>query len=329
MIKMNIKRCACAVLCISLVYVYLHPQGKIKIAIVPRNNSDLFWKTAHTGAKLASVALGDVEVIWRAPSDDVTLQQISIVEQCIAEGISGIALAPLEKDSLAMPVAKAAKKKIPVLILDSALKGTPGKDFIGFVGINNRKAGELAGEHLARLLKGKGRVVLLRNLEGQANTTEREEGFLEAIAKHEGIQLIVKDRYAGNTVDKARKVSMNILNRFKEVDGIFCPNERSTIGMLLALRDANLAGKVRFIGFDTPALVLEALKNGEIDALIVQNPSLMGYLSVKTIVDYIHKKKIAPTIDTGVQLIIRENLGDADVQKLLALPGIVEQNRLN
>jgi ribose transport system substrate-binding protein len=306
------------------------PQEKIKIAIIPKNNSALFWKSAHAGAKLGAVAAADVEILWRTPlTDNEILQQISTVEQCIAEGVSGIILAPLDNKALAVTVAKAAREKIPVLIFDSALKGTAGKEFISFVGINNRKAGNLAGEHLAKLLKGKGRVILLRNLEGQANTTEREEGFLEAIAKYAGIKLIMKDRYAGYTVEQAKRVSTNLLNQFNEVDGIFCPNERSTIGMLLALRDANLAGKVKFIGFDTPALVIGALKNGEIDALIVQNPSLMGYLSVKTMVDYIHKKKIAPTIDTGMHLIFRENLDDVDVQKLLALPSMIEQNGLN
>jgi ribose transport system substrate-binding protein len=216
------------------------------------------------------------------------------------------------------------KKKIPVLIFDSALKGTPGKDFISFVGIDNRKAGSLAGEHLGELLGGKGKVVLLRYVAGQANTTEREEGFLEAIAKHKGIQLTVKTRYAGGSVDEAKKVSLSILDRLKEADGIFCPNEQSTIGMLLALREAKLAGKIKFVGFDTPAPVVEALKTGEMSALIAQDPARMGYFSVKTIADYIRGKDVLVSIDTGVRVITRENLSDPEVQKLLALPTLSE-----
>ena len=94
-------------------------------------------------------------------------KQISLVDQCVAEGVSGIALAPLDDEALAGPVAKAAKKKIPVIIFDSALKGTPGKDFISFVGIDNKKAGKIAGEQLAQLLGGKGKVVMLRVVAGQ------------------------------------------------------------------------------------------------------------------------------------------------------------------
>jgi ribose transport system substrate-binding protein len=301
------------------------PQEKLKIAVIPKSGAALFWKSTHMGAKLGAMAAADVDVFWKAPqSESDQEQQIKIVEQCIEMGVSGIVLSPISYDALVEPVSKAMKKKIPVLIFDSALKGTAGKNFIGFVGIDNRKAGGLAGEHLAKLLKGNGKVVLLRYVKSQANTTEREEGFLEAIAKHKSIRVIVKDRYAGGTTNEAKETSLNLLSQLKEADGIFCPNEQSTMGMLLALRDANLAGKVKFVGFDTPAPVIEALKKGEVSALIAQDPSRMGYLSIKTIVDYIRGKKIDPMIDIGVSVINRENLNDANVQKLLSMPSSVE-----
>ena len=301
------------------------PQEKLKIAVIPKSGAALFWKSAHMGAKLGAMAAADVEIVWKAPqTESDQQQQIGIVEQCIAEGVSGIVLSPISYTALIEPVSKAMKKKIPVLIFDSALKGKAGKDFIGFVGVDNRKAGGLAGEYLANLLGGNGKVVLLRYVKSQANTTEREEGFLEAIANHGGIRIIVKDHYAGGTTDEARKASMSIVSQLKEADGIFCPNEQSTMGMLLALRDANLAGKVKFVGFDTPTPVVEALKKGEVNAVIAQDPSRMGYLSVKTIVDYIRGKKIDQMTDIGVSVITRDNLNDAKVQKLLSMPSSVE-----
>jgi ABC-type sugar transport system, periplasmic component len=314
-----------ALFLVSGLWALVLPQEKIRIAVIPKSDAALFWKSAHMGAKLGAMAAADVEIFWKAPlTESDQEQQIAIVEQCIAEGVSGIVLSPISYDALSEPVSKAMKKKIPVLIFDSALKGKAGKNFISFVGIDNRKAGGLAGEYLAKLLKGKGKVVLLRYVKSQANTTEREEGFLEAIAKHKSIRVIVKDRYAGGTTDEAKKASMNLLSQLKEADGIFCPNEQSTLGMLFTLRDANLAGKVKFVGFDTPAPVVEALKKGEVSALIAQDPSRMGYLSIKTIVDYIRGKKIDQTIDIGVCVITRENLDDANVQKLLSLPSSVE-----
>jgi ribose transport system substrate-binding protein len=161
--------------------------------------------------------------------------------------------------------------------------------------------------------------VLLRYVAGQANTTEREEGFLETIAKEKDIQLIMKDRYAGGTIDEAKKVSMSLISQLKKADGIFCPNEISSMGMLFALRDINLAGKIKFIGFDAIIPLIEALKNGEINALIAQDPSRIGYQSIKTMVDYIRGKEIPSTIYTDVYLVTRENLNDPEIQKLYSM----------
>jgi ribose transport system substrate-binding protein len=303
----------------------LFPQEKLKIAVIPKSNTALFWKLTHAGAKLGAVASGGVEVVWRAPTmeNDIT-KQISIVDQCVAEGVSGIVLAPLDNKALAESVAKATKKKIPVLIFDSALKGTAGKDFISFVSVDNKNAGILAGEHLIRLLGGKGKIVMLRYMVSKSNISDREEGFLEVMAKHDGIQVIEKNCFVSGTVDEATSECMKINDKLKDADGIFCSYEQSTVGMLFALRKLNLAGKIKFIGFDTPAPAIEALKKGEISALVAQDPARMGFLGVKTIVDHIRGKKVPLRIDTDVHLILRENLNYPDIQKLLALPVIEE-----
>ncbi len=314
-----------AVILISVLQSDLFAQEKLKIAVVPKSKSALFWKSTLVGAKLGALAISGVEIIWTAPlSESDKEQQISIVEQCIADNVAGIILSPIHQDALASSVSKAMKKKIPVIIFDSPLKGVPGKDFICYIGIDNRKAGYRAGEHLVKLLGNKGKVVLLRYVKGQANTTEREEGFLEAIAKHQNIQVTMKDQYTGGSVDEAKKVCQNLMSQIREADGIFCPNEQSTIGMLLALQEANITDKIKFVGFDTPALAVEALKKGQIDALIAQDPSRMGYFGVKTIVDHIRGKKVPTKIDIDVSVVTRDNLNDPNIQKLLSLPSTSE-----
>ena len=305
------------------IWTFVLPQENLRIAIVPKNKIGVFWKSVLVGAKLGSVALGNIEVVWRVPQEENTLSQISVVEQCITEGVSGIILAPMEKDSLAVPVAKAVKKKIPVLIFDSKLKGTAGKDYISFVGIDNKKAGALAGEQLAKLLGGKGKVVMLRVAANQTSILDREKGFLELMAKYKDIQ-IENNLYAGVTVDDAVNESLKMTNKLKEADGIFCSYEQTTKAMLIALRKLGLSGKVKFIGFDTPVEAVKALKEGEISALVAQDPARMGYLSIKAMVDYLRGKKIDPMTDTGVQIVTRENINNPEIQKLLALPVIEE-----
>jgi ribose transport system substrate-binding protein len=308
---------------VSAMGTFVLPQEKIRIAVIPKSNTAIFWKSVHGGVKLGAAALGGVEVVWKAPlKDDDLVLQISLVEQCISEGVSGIALAPLDKEAFAGSIAKAAKKKIPVLIFDSALKGTPGKDFISIVGIDNIKAGIIAGEQLVKLLGGRGKVVMLRVVAGQSNITNREEGFLKTIAKYKDIRLIEKDLFVSGTAEETKNKCMKIADKLKDADGVFCSYEQSTMGMLFALRILNLASKVKFVGFDTATPAVEALKNGEISALVTQDPARMGYFSVKTIVDYIRGKKVPSKIDIDVNVITRENINDPDIQRLLALPSM-------
>jgi len=305
-----------AVLVTSL-FAFALAQPKMKIAVIPKGTTHIFWKSVEAGARQAGKELG-VEIIWKGPlKENDRAQQIAIVEQFVTEKVTGIVLAPLDHTALQRPVAAAMQKRIPVVIFDSGLKGEPGKDFVSFVATDNKKGGMIGGQHLAMLLNGKGKVVLLRYQVGSASTMEREEGFLRAIAETKGLQVTVNNRYAGATAGEAKTASMNIIDKLREANGIFCSNESATFGMLLALRQSNLAGKVRFVGFDTSPPLIEALRNGEIDALVAQDPTLMGYKGVKTLVTRLQGKEVPPVIDTGVQLITRENINTPDVKRLL------------
>jgi ribose transport system substrate-binding protein len=323
-LKKNILRFVFATVILTALQMCMLSQEKLKIAVVPKSNTAMFWKSVHQGVKIGAVTSNDVEIVWKSPKkEDDIAQQISIVEQCVNEGVSAIILAPLDKEALAGSVAKAKKKKIPVLIFDSALKGTPGKDFNNYVGIDNKKAGSIAGEQLAKMLGGKGNVVILRYTASQSNNiTNREEGFLESISKYKNIKVIEKNHSVCGTENKTTEECMKMADKLKEANGVFCSYEQSTLGMLHALQNLNLAGKVKFIGFDTPAPAIEALKKGEISALIAQDPAQMGYRCVKTIVDNIRGKKTDLSIDVDVQVITRDNLDDPVIQKVLALPGI-------
>jgi len=287
------------------------------IAVIPKGTTHEFWKSVEAGAKQAGQEM-NAEIIWKGPlKEDDRAQQIQLVEQFVTDRVSGIVLAPLDKDALLRPVREADDAKIPVVIIDSALSGEPGKDFVSFVATDNRKGGEIAGEQLAKTLNNKGKVVLLRYAEGSASTEQREAGFLDAIKKHPDIQIISENRYAGATVDTAKTASLNIIDTVKQADGVFTPNESSTLGMLLAMRESGLAGKVKFVGFDASVPLVEALQKNELDALVSQDPFKMGYEGVKTIITHIRGQAVPQTVDTGVHLITRENLDSPEIAELL------------
>ena len=322
-----VRRLLVAVVCIAAVAGLpalagekeLKRDPKLTIAVIPQGTTHEFWKSVHAGAVKASREL-DVDIIWKGPlKEDDREAQIAVVEDMITRGVSGIVLAPLDDTALRTPVAAATRAKIPVVIFDSDLKS---EDCISFVATDNCKGGTLAGDHLAKLIGGKGKVVMLRYQEGSASTMNREKGFLDAIAKFKDITVASSNQYGGATTETAMQASEDLLAPVKtdkglSIDGIFCPNESTTFGMLRALQGAGFAGKVKFVGFDSSVKLIDALKAGQINGLILQNPMKMGYLGVKTVVEHLNGKKVEKRIDTGVQLVTKENMDQPGVKEVL------------
>jgi len=291
-----------------------------KIAVIPKGTTHSFWKSVEAGARQAGAELG-VEVIWKGPlKEDDREQQVQVVENFIGQRVSAIVLAPLDRKGLVAPVETAVRGKIPVVIIDSGLES---KAHSSFVATDNREGGRIAGRNLGKLLGGKGNVILLRYAVGSASTEEREEGFLEVMKKDfPAIKLISTDQHAGATRDSAKRVSENLLNRFgKQVNGVFASNESAASGMLLALRDAGLAGgKVKFVAFDAGETLNAGLKAGDVAGFVVQNPMQMGYLGVKTAVAVLRGEKVSPVIDTGVGFVTKANMNEPAMAELLNPP---------
>ncbi|GEO05207.1 hypothetical protein AAE02nite_28710 [Adhaeribacter aerolatus] len=290
---------------------------KLRIAVIPKGTTHIFWKYVHAGAAKAAKELG-VEIIWQGPQKEDDRQlQIQVVQNFVSRQVDGIVLAPLDERSLVPPVKAARNRNIPVVIFDSDLGA---KEYDSFVATDNYAGGKLAAKRMAEVLNGKGKVILLRYAEGSASTTARENGFLDGLKEYAPqIEIISSNQYAGATMEKAYQASQNLLNRFGQVDGIFCANESSTQGMYRALQTSGKAGKVKLIGFDSNETLLKAIQDGHIHGLAVQDPFRMGYEGVKTAVAIIQKKPFEKRIDTGVTMITKENM-DTPENKILLNP---------
>ncbi|WP_414663752.1 ABC transporter substrate-binding protein [Horticoccus sp. 23ND18S-11] len=296
-----------------------------KIAVIPKGTTHEFWKSINAGAKKAELELKaegiNVQIIWKGPlKEDDREQQIQVVENFIAQRVSGIVLAPLDRKGLVAPVETATRGKIPVIIIDS---GLDSKAPAASVSTDNREGGRIAARNLGKMLGGKGNVIMLRYAVGSASTEQREEGFLEVMKKDfPGIKLLDTNQHAGATRDSAKRTAENLLNRYgRQLNGVFASNESSAAGMLLALRDAGLAGgKVKFVAFDSGETLNAGLKAGDIQGMVVQNPMNMGYLGVKTMVAVLQGKKVEPVIDTGVGFVTKENFDAPEMADIVRPP---------
>jgi ribose transport system substrate-binding protein len=299
-------------------------SGTLTIAVIPKGTTHEFWKSIHAGALKAASELSregrGVEILWKGPlREDDREQQVQVVESFTSQGVDGIVLAPLDASALVRPVEEARRLKIPTIIFDSGLKS---EEIVSYVATDNFKGGELAAERLGTLMGGKGKALLLRYQEGSASTEERERGFETKLrSAFPEVELVSSDQYSGPTRDTAKRASENLLNRFgAQVQGIFTPNESSSMGMLLALQDEGRAGKLPFVGFDASPAFVEAMRKGQMHGTVLQNPFNMGYLAVKTMVEHLEGKQVPKVVDTGVALVTPDNLDEPRSQELLNPP---------
>jgi ribose transport system substrate-binding protein len=288
---------------------------RLQVAVIPKGTTHEFWKSVHAGAVKASRELG-VDLVWKGPvREDDRAEQVRVVEDFVSKHVDGIVLAPLDDAALVPPVKEAESEKIPVVIIDSDINWT-GR--VSFVATDNEQAGAAAARHLGKLLGGKGRVLVLRYQEGSASTMQREKGFLETLAKEFPDAHVVSDnQYGGATTESAYKTAESLLVKLDELDGVFCPNESTTFGMLRALEDAKRAGKLRFVGFDASEKLVRALGNGEIDGLVVQDPFAMGERSVGALVSHLGGKAVDARVDTGVVIATKESMADPKIRARL------------
>jgi ribose transport system substrate-binding protein len=293
---------------------------RLTIAVIPKGTIHEFWKTVHAGAEMAGQEMG-VDILWKGSlKEDDREAQISVVENIVTRQVDGIVLAPLDDVALRRPVDEAMRSDIPVVIFDSGLQGD---NYISYVATDNFQAGRLAGEYMAKLLDGKGRVVVLRYAEGSDSTTQREDGFLDGISSFEGVEIVSSNQYAGVTTASALEAAENLLSRFStadgglEIDGIFCATEPTTLGILRALQETGWAGRIRFVGFDSSEKMIAAMRAGELDGFVVQDPMKIGYLGVKTLVQHLQGQPVPRRVDTGSVLITRRNLDQPEVHDLL------------
>lgn len=295
----------------------------MRIAVVPKGMTHDFWKTVEAGARRAATDLSTttrrVEMIWKGPlREDDREQQIQVVEGFASQGVDGIVLAPLDRRALVRPVEEAKRLGVPTVVIDSDLDSN---QIVSFIATDNLRSGELAADEMGRALGGQGRVLLLRYQENSASTQHREEGFVRGIGKFPRMTLIASDQYAGPTRDTGKRAAENLLNRYgQDLAGAFTVNETSTAGMLLALEDASLAGRVALIGFDATPAFEQAIRAGTLHGIVVQHAFNIGYMGVKTMVEHLSGAQVPARVDTGVAVVTRENLERPEIRELLRPP---------
>jgi ribose transport system substrate-binding protein len=282
--------------------------------VIPKGQAHIFWQTVHAGAAAAAEE-ARVDIAWNGPAMETDLtRQISIVDDFINRHVDGIELAPEDREALVPSIRRAKKAGIPLTVIDS---GADTDEYVSFIATDNYGGGALAARRLATLLNQRGDVAVIAVLPGAASTLAREQGFKDTIEKEFPGVKIVALQYGMSDRARSLAVTEDILAGHPTLSGIFASNESSTIGADQAIKARGLSGKVRLVGFDSSPSLIDDLRGGTIDALVLQDPFQIGYQGLKALVDYRAGHAPSKRLDLPPVLVTRENVEDSKIQGLI------------
>ncbi|MCP4261982.1 MAG: ABC transporter substrate-binding protein [Planctomycetes bacterium] len=287
-----------------------------RIAVIPKGTSSVFWESVRLGAQKAGEELG-YEISWNGPElESDRERQIQIVEDFIALKVAGVVLAPNGSNALVPKVEEMFTKNIPCVIIDSEIDTDK---YVSFAATNNYQGGVIAARRMGKILNGKGKVIVTKFMPGSGSTVNRENGFIDTIEKEFPDIEIVDTKYGMATVETALQAAEDLLTKHAQLDGLYASNASTSVGSAQALQSQGRTDKIKMIGFDAEETLIDKLRSGVVDSLVVQDPYKMGYTGVKTVVDKINGKEVPKVIDTGVELVTLERLEEPKIKALLNL----------
>jgi len=289
-------------------------RTKKLIGVVPKATSHLFFVSIHAGVDAAAREFG-VDILWNGPREETEYsRQIEIVDSMIARHVDGLAISATDHSALVKPVERAIAAGIPVTVFDSGLDIT---GYVTFVATDNYAAGQTAARRLAALVNGKGKVAELMHKPGGMSTVDRERGFEEVMAKEFPAIQVVARQYGMADRAKSRQAAEDILTAHPDLNGMFASAEANSIGAVQAIKSRGLSGKIKLVTFDSSDMHIQALKDGTIDLMLVQDPYRIGYEAVRSLVMKLTGQTPSRQINLEVHEIRKSDLDQPDVQALL------------
>lgn len=272
-----------------------------KFVLITMDSMDEHWLSVKKGAETKAKELGDVNIIFRAPAGKVDPnEQTRMVEDAINQKVDAILLAPSDKSALGPVVERAIDEKIPVVIIDSPVDA---EGYVTFLSTDNYAAGALAADTLAKLVNEKGKVGIINAQPGAGTAIARSSGFEDRLKEKYPNMKVAGIQYSNGDKAVALNQATDMMTANPDLVGFYGSNEGSTVGISRALEESGNIGKIKLVGFDFSKDTITGLKNGSIQASMVQNPEKMGYDGVAAAYDNINGKEVPKHVDTGVKVV--------------------------
>ncbi len=251
----------------------------------------------HAGEKKIKLIVNDAQ-----RTADKQVQQI---ESFISQKVDAIILNPCEVEASSPAVEKAKAAGIPIINVNSETAAMPD----GFVGSHDETSGEIAMEQIAKLLEGKGNIVIMDGYMGQAAQIKRAIGAKNVLNKYPGIKVL-----AEQTAEWDRAKAMSLMENWiqsygDKINAVFAHNDEMGMGALQALEQAKLKHKVAVVSIDAIADALQAVKDGRLDATVYQDAKGQGAGAIDLAIQLVKKEPVENrSVFIPFQLVTKENI---------------------
>jgi len=274
---------------------------RLRFAVIPKALDIPVFNYAKVGAEREAAALGNVDVIWRAPETADQLRQKEILESFITQKVDGIAISCLNGDFLTDTINRAIDAGIPVTTWDA---DAPKSKRLAFYGVDDFAAGRILGEQAVSLLGGKGKIAIITSV-GAFNLQRRLDGVKEVLARHNDIQVVEVYDIKEDPVHCAEIIASGT-NRYPDLAAWIAVG-----GWPVFTRNAldAVPARTKVISFDTIPPAPDLLKAGKVQVLLGQKYFGWGSESVRLLADIKAGKIPAnPIIDSGVDVVTAANV---------------------
>lgn len=287
------------------------------IPVIVKDTTSPFWQTVLSGACHAGKDLG-VEVPLLGPTAESDIAgQIDALENAVSQNPAAVVIAPTSFDALGPAIDEAAGK-VPVVGIDSLANSEKQTSFLT---TDNVQGGRMAADALAAAIEAQygaaeGQVAIVSYIAGPSSLRDRIAGFTEQLATYPGLE-IVTTRIGDGQTTTALNNTIDVMSAFPDLRGIFDDALFTGLGSGQAVAEAGKQDQIMIVSFDSSDQLVTFLSDGTIKGLIVQDPYRMGYEGVKTALAASNGEEVPDFIDTGANLITKDNMNETRAQELL------------
>ncbi len=298
-------------------------KESLTFAFVP-GITDPFYFTMERGAREKAQELGVELIVADYPASWGPEAQIPVLKAAVAqENIDLILIAPTSVDALIAPLKKLYEQGIQIITVDTFIgDGDYARESeysfpLAYIGTDNELGGKRIAEHLAKLLREKGKVYVNTTVPDTSSVVGRVNGFKAGIAEFPNMKLAGVD-YNLDVQETARIQTLAALQQYPDLVGVFGVNVFSAQGAYRAIVDAGLTGAVKIASWDATKDLINALKEGQVDLVLAQKPSEMGALAVEWGYKFLKEQTQVPKrVIPGFEFFTRANVDNPYMQQFI------------